>query len=417
MHLVKSKNISQVHLKIDSNKKLKKFFREEFQKIRDANQNTRKVSEYFGEIGSTKIEDIEYSDQLKVKQSAITNILGIEGIEIVESPQIERYRYKMEFVCSYNPFYEPNNRFGQRKEKKFNWVVDLHDCILVPHEWFAKVRKVFEFFVENNIEIYDLVSYKGNLRYIVLRNFQNQSALTVVSKEILSKELMQKAWDISAELGFSGIDFIVNSTITDVTTGELISKFGNSDLEIQLLDRKFIVGSSCFFQNNILGFELLVKYVQELALKIPTENKKILYDLYCGVGTFGILFSESFDYVLGIDNVPENIEYLKKNLEINNVQNYKYSTGDLNSKDLEFEVIKNQTLIVDPPRSGLQKNGVEHVLKLEPEFIVYISCNPITQEQDLEIMKEFYSVVEAKSFDLFPLTYHMENVVFLKKKE
>lgn len=402
-------------MKIDSNKKLKKFFREEFQTIRDQNLNTRKVSTYSGEIGSTKLEDIPYELQLDIKRKALSSILGIDSIEIVPSPKIERYRYKMEFVCSFDPFHEPNNRFGQRKEKRFNWVVDLEDCILVPKEWFHATRKLYEFLLSKKIELYDLVSFKGNLRYLVLRNFKNQATITVVSKTKLNQELREETWEQAKKLGFKGIDFIINPTQTDITTGEFSENFGDTDIQVELLEKSFYVGSENFFQNNISGFEFLAEYVKTLLKKIPEENTEYLYDLYCGVGTLGILFSDQFRKIIGIDIVEKNIEYLEKNLKLNSISNYKYSTEDLNKKDLELEIHSNQTLIVDPPRSGLQKNGVQHILKLNPEYIIYISCNPITQQQDMLELAKKYKVLEAKAFDLFPLTYHMENVLLLKR--
>jgi len=138
--------------------------------------------------------------------------------------------------------------------------------------------------------------------------------------------------------------------------------------------------------------------------------------LYCGVGTIGISLAHQVKHVLGIDIVGESIELAKKNAELNAVNNFSFQQADINNKDLTSLNIKDGIIIVDPPRIGLEVKGVINLLKMDPKYIVYISCNPITQYNDLiQIIKEGYAIELLEGYDMFPQTNHIENLAILKK--
>src|SRR5258708_1084856 len=135
---------------IDSNKKLEQFLNNEFSNLRKKGEIIKPNSKYFNEIGSTTIEDIEYFKQLEIKLKALKNIFFemdeniINSYEMIASPKLYEYRFKMDFVCSFNPLFEPNNRFGQRKKGNYNWVIDMDECNLIQYEWFKKIREVYD---------------------------------------------------------------------------------------------------------------------------------------------------------------------------------------------------------------------------------------------------------------------------------
>ena len=419
-------------MQIDSNKKLKQFFNVEFSKFRNKFRDDliKKPSKYFGEIGSTLIEDIPYKNQLDIKKNAIVKIFNgvvedniLDQLEIVGSNKIYEYRLKMEFVSSFNPFYEPNNRLGQRKLGNFNWVVDMDECCLVDRNWFLKVRKVYEFLINSGVKTYDLVSHKGNLRYLVLKSYKSDAMLLIVATDFEDK-IFKEAVKIGLELGFKSIYLIKNNTVSDSSEGEIVNFFGDSHLELDLGGKVFLNGPFTFFQNNIEAFDEILKYIsfclEDEKFKFLDIKNKVLYDLYCGVGVLGILFANLFKKIVGFDIVEESIELAQKNLKINGVENAYYNVKDLNKLDfkefnsIDTNIVNGQVVIIDPPRAGLEKKGLLHIKYLKPELIIYISCNPLTQAIDVCELKSFgYVPVEMKSFDLFPHTYHIENVIFL----
>jgi tRNA (uracil-5-)-methyltransferase len=463
---------------LDSNKKLKNFYAQRFGDIRANETLVESTSKYFGEVGSTPLEDIPYKRQVEVKKDALKTIFSNEDLElsqemisqidVIESPTTEEYRLKMEFVADFNPFQNPSSRFGQRKKGKFNWVIDMDESNLIDEKWFKKLRKLYEKLQLLGIRNYDLVKHDGNLRYLVLRCQGKNAMLSIITKEESDETtaIINDVAEFALELGFKSVYWNVNSTIGDKADGKLKRIWGMQEMEVEMYGYKFLINPQTFFQNNILGFEVLLEYVEEkiktltptlsligeevkssrpLAMpggrqgkglrggwsqteELLTENSKtILYDLYSGVGTLGIIFSKYFEKVIGFEIVQESVRLAKENMKLNEITNYEISQADLNSPSDERRrghvtapsnelINEHKFLIVDPPRIGLEKNGVKHILNLEPKFIVYISCNPITQVQDLIMLKDKYEVVDIKGFDLFPHTLHMENVVVLKNR-
>ncbi len=123
--------------------------------------------------------------------------------------------------------------------------------------------------------------------------------------------------------------------------------------------------------------------------------------------------------IYGFESYAHSIEDAKNNAEINNIENANFQVLDLSSKNLinEFAAFpKPDTIILDPPRSGLHKNTVEGLIQISPEKIIYVSCNPATLARDLEKFKEFYSVEVVQPIDMFPQTYHIETIIKLNKK-
>lgn len=427
---------------ITSNKTLKKYFD---QKFNDARKNLKlnlQVSKYFGEIGSTQIEDIFYKDQLAIKKEALHEIFSNEELklssevlnnfEIIKSPKIEEYRFRMDFVCSFNPFYEPHERMGQRKRKRFNFVVDMDECNLIPRDIFKKVRSIYEYAKKLGLRDYDLVKHDGELRYLVVKGInENNLMINLVSKSKDCEDQIDQIAEFAKNLGIESFNWILNESIGDSSEGEVYKYYSNKTIEVDLhttynTKRTTLkVGANTFFQNNISCFEKILDFTLEfIAQSSLPKAQSILYDLYSGVGTFGICLAEHFEKVIGFEINSESVELAKQNVEINNLKNIEYSQQDLNIIEIpslrvgdtkNYKLPTTNFLIVDPPRTGLQKNGVEHVIKLNADIVIYVSCNPITQMQDLIELQKYYEIKEMKAFDMFPHTYHLENVVILKK--
>ncbi|MCA9380870.1 class I SAM-dependent RNA methyltransferase [Candidatus Dojkabacteria bacterium] len=402
---------------IDSNKKYKQFVNSKAQELRSAGKIQSNPSTYFGEIGSIPLEDLKYSDQLNIKLESVKNIFSeildsnfINNYKIIGSPKQYEYRFRMDYVCSFNPIHKPNNRFGQRKAGKFNWVVDMDESVLFSKDWFKKVREVYQKAIELEIPLYDLVKHTGELRYLVIREDKDNAMLSVVTTNKDNPNI-NKLLEFAYDLGFKSVILVYQPGISDKVEGEEVKVLGDEFIEVEMANKKFSVGNNTFFQNNVKAFEEIVNFIK------PTLAKnEVLIDLYAGIGTLGIIFGDKFKKVYGYELIKENVEFAKINTDLNGINHYEIFQKDLNDKNEIQNLPQNQTLIVDPPRTGLEKNGVTHVLSFNPKQIIYISCNPITQAKDIVSLQESgYKIVEAKAFDLFPHTLHLENVVILEK--
>lgn len=217
----------------------------------------------------------------------------------------------------------------------------------------------------------------------------------------------------------------VNSVIKDLKPiGDQIQvKYSNYDDTIMINDEpkyiiskigkyKFKVSPKSFFQVNYKQVENLYNKVVEYA-KL-TGNEKVL-DLYCGTGTIGIYLSEYAKEVLGVELSSDAVNDANINKEMNKANNISFICSDTNkivtSKNFIPDVI-----VVDPPRSGLTDKVIKEIIKLNPKRLVYVSCDPMTLARDLNELKEYFNIIEITPVDMFPGTYHVENVCLLERK-
>ena len=196
------------------------------------------------------------------------------------------------------------------------------------------------------------------------------------------------------------------------TNGQDIINDNNQDLLCQIGDYKYNISLNSFYQINDNVTKKLYDKIKEYA---NLTKKEIVYDLYCGAGTIGIYLANEAKYVYGIEINEEAILNANKNKEINNIHNIEFISGSCSDNILAFKD-KPDVIIVDPPRAGLDSNTIKEIINLNPQKIIYTSCDPMTLARDLKILSDKYSIIEITPFDMFPNTYHVECVVLLVKK-
>ncbi|MCW9097172.1 MAG: 23S rRNA (uracil(1939)-C(5))-methyltransferase RlmD, partial [Ignavibacteriaceae bacterium] len=208
----------------------------------------------------------------------------------------------------------------------------------------------------------------------------------------------------------------INKKKSSVAVGEYeIVYHGSGYIYDKIGDHRFRISANSFFQTNTIQAEKLYTIALEYAELMGDET---VYDLYSGAGTITIYVSKFAKEVYGFEAVESSIFDANANLEINEVKNVKFFQADLYKSFLPFTktLPKPDVIILDPPRSGMHKNTVDDVLQLSPEKIVYVSCNPTTQVRDIQLMVEAgYKLIKIRPVDMFPHTYHIENVALLKK--
>ena len=152
-------------------------------------------------------------------------------------------------------------------------------------------------------------------------------------------------------------------------------------------------------------------------IKIINDNSygDTLLDLYCGVGFLGQCVSDKYKKIYGIEINENSILDAIKNAKINNIKNTYYLCGD-SAKCIRKINDKIDTLLIDPPRTGLVKNMVSDVINIDAERIIYVSCNPISLARDLSNLEYLYNVEKVYILDMFSNTYHFESIVILNKK-
>jgi 23S rRNA (uracil1939-C5)-methyltransferase len=176
---------------------------------------------------------------------------------------------------------------------------------------------------------------------------------------------------------------------------------------------KFLIGPKSFFQTNTLQASRLYDITKKLA---ELKGNELVYDLYTGTGTIACYIADSASKVVGVEYVPEAIDDAEKNAALNRITNTSFFSGDIKNvlnDSFITEHGKPEVIITDPPRAGMHEDVTRKILEIEPQRIVYVSCNPATQARDLAILCEKYAISTVQPVDMFPHTYHVENVVRL----
>lgn len=217
--------------------------------------------------------------------------------------------------------------------------------------------------------------------------------------------------------GITSLQYIINKKLNDTIHDQEVILFkGKPFITENMEGLKFRISPKSFYQTNSQQAYELYKTARDFA---GLTGSELVYDLYTGTGTIANFVARQCKKVIGIEYVEDAIADAKINSVENNIHNTSFFAGDM--KDvLNDEFIrtngKSDVIITDPPRAGMHEDVVNAILKIAPEKVVYVSCNPATQARDLALMKEQYAVAKVQPVDMFPQTHHVENVVLLMKK-
>jgi 23S rRNA (uracil1939-C5)-methyltransferase len=191
--------------------------------------------------------------------------------------------------------------------------------------------------------------------------------------------------------------------------------FGSGLIHERLGNHTFEISASSFFQTNTEQAERLYGVAKSFAELKPSD---VVFDLYSGTGSIALFISSDARQVVGVESVESSVVDARKNAQANGVNNCEFVLGDLKdrlTKDTDWMSThpKPNVIVIDPPRSGMHPKVVEEILNIAPSRIVYVSCNPATQARDAKLLAAKYSLDQLQPVDMFPHTYHIENVARL----
>ncbi len=424
-------------------KKKKSFAEARLIEILEKSEKREKARcEYASWCGGCKWQELAYTTQLEYKKKhvkdSLKHIAGLTDIKVNDvkaAENIYNFRNKMEFSCAdkrwllpselNNPEIKKDFGLGLHVPGTFDRVIDLKRCEIQPCLGNKIMEDVRAFIKDSGLSAYGLRSHEGFWRFLMLRHshYFDKWMVNIVTTGENDKVLMDLASKLCEK--YPEIDSIVNNVTSrkaGVATGEyekLVS--GRSYIKEKLGNFIFKISANSFFQTNTRGAENLYSIVSKYA---DLTGRQRVLDLYSGTGTIPIWLSCNAREIIGIEIVQSAVEDARKNAELNNISNIKFLTGDikdmlpiLNGPARESKAGKIDVIIIDPPRAGMHKDVVAGVLKLLPEKIVYVSCNPATLARDLELLKNRYHILEVQPVDMFPHTFHIESVAELSLRK
>ena len=378
---------------------------------------------YFGLCGGCDTQHISYEEELRFKLGLVNSALrrigkqSMQATEIIGSENISHYRNKGIFAIG---TIDGKARCGFFRERSHQ-LIAVDDCLIQDELSCRAAIAVTEFMNANGISPYDEAAGTGAVRHVFCRRSVHGSdvLLCIVSREGLGKktqafiDCLRKA---CPEL--TGIVLNINrSTGNTVLSGDFYTLWGRGSINDTLCGFKFDIAPQAFFQVNPPQAERLYARAIEYAALTPDM---LALDLYCGAGTISLCLSAHAKKVIGAEIVPEAVDNANKNALANNVANVEFILADAGqaAKALYERGERPDVVVVDPPRKGLLENAIEAVAAMQPQRIVYVSCDPATLARDILRFNAYsYTLEKVTAVDMFPRTRHVETVVLLSKGE
>ena len=397
-----------------------------------SDKRTTPLCSHFGVCGGCRWQHMKYEEQLFYKQKQVDDaFLRIAKVEypalnpIIAADPIYHYRNKLEYTFASRSWIDDNHHspdgfaLGFHVPGLFDKVLDITHCYL-QEEPTNKIRMAIrKYSSEKQLEYYDIRNHTGLLRNLMIRSASTNEWMVVV---IFALPLME---EIEAMMAFlqktfpeiNSLNFAINEKMNDSLDGIEIINYSGKEYITEVLDNiSYRISPASFFQTN--SCQALQLYLKTIEFAQLTGNENV-YDLYCGTGSISLFAARNAAKVVGIEYVEASVANARTNAELNNINNTVFYAGDMVNV-LNDELIategKPDVIITDPPRAGMHPKVVEKIIELLPKRIVYVSCNPATQARDIALMDEFYKVDALQPVDMFPHTYHVENVAVMSRK-
>ena len=364
---------------------------------------------------------LAYDRQLAIKQEqvndALTRIGRLEGFTlepIVAAVDQWRYRNKLEYSFGAGP--DGELICGFHAPGRWDEIVALDDCLLASEPANAARERIVAWCRDQGLTAYDRRSGEGMLRNLVVREARRtgemQIRLVTASTRLDRESLIAAAGSESTGLLWTRIDSVGETTHGGST--EQLS--GPRRMREQIGGMTFRIAPDAFFQTNTEMAERLYELAIEYAHPGGFER---VYDLFCGIGTIGLLMSPQVAEVWGLELVEDAIADAISNARTNEIDNAHFFAGDvrLALRELVERAGRPDVLVLDPPRAGLSQKVVRRVIEASPKRIVYVSCNPTTLAPNAaQLVEAGYELVRVRPVDMFPQTPHIECVAELVRR-
>ena len=386
--------------------------------------------------GGCQIQEMSYERQLAFKEQKVRG--SLERIGGFDPALIDRVTEPV--VGMEEPFYYRNKAqfpFGTDKEGnpvtgfyagRTHDIIANTDCVLGVPVNKEILEIVLDFMRKNQISAYDEKNGSGLVRHVLIRyGFTTKEIMVciVINGSGLphADELIQRLCVID---GMKSISISRNTKQTNVIMGNSYEVlWGQGYITDYIGDIKYQISPLSFYQVNPVQTEKLYSLALEYA---GLEGGETVWDLYCGIGTISLFLAQKAGQVYGVEIVPQAIDDARRNAEINSITNAQFYAGKAEevlpayyekyAREHGGRTAHADVIVVDPPRKGCDESLLKTIVKMAPEKIVYVSCDPATLARDLKYLcGEGYELKKVRAVDQFPMTVHTECVVLIQKKD
>ena len=381
--------------------------------------------EFARQCGGCQLQALSYDQQLVFKTNKVKGHLerigGFTDIPmepIIGMDELFHYRNKAQFPVGRNK--EGKIVTGFYAGRTHN-IIENRDCALGVAENKEVLDRVIAHMEKYGIEPYNEATGKGLVRHVLIRYgyFTKEVMVCLIlngNKLPKEEQLVKSLCEIP---GMTSITINVNKKHSNVILGEEIRLlWGQEYITDRIGDISYQISPLSFYQVNPMQTQKLYAKALEYA---DLHGQETVWDLYCGIGTISLFLAQKAKFVRGVEIVPAAIENAKENAKLNGLENTEFFVGKA-EEVLPREYKKNgvyaDVIVVDPPRKGCDETLLETMVEMNPERIVYVSCDSATLARDLKYLCERgYELRKVCPVDQFGMTVHVETVVLLSKGE
>ncbi len=387
------------------------------------------------QCGGCQIQELSYEKQLEFKRNKVK-----ENMERIGGFDVDLLNRVMEPVCKMEePFHYRNKAqfpFGTDKEGNIitgfyagrtHQIIPNTECALGVAVNQPILELVLDYMREYGISSYDEETGKGLVRHVLIRyGFKTGEIMVclIVNGDKLphSEKLVEKLCKIP---GMTSVSLNVNRERTNVILGrEIRLLWGREYITDYIGNVKYQISPLSFYQVNPVQTEKLYGLALEYA---DLKGEETVWDLYCGIGTISLFLAQRAKRVYGVEIVSAAIEDARKNAALNEFENAEFFVGKAEevlpkyyedyAKTHEGQRAHADVIVVDPPRKGCEESLLQTMVDMEPERIVYVSCDSATLSRDLKFLcKKGYELQKVSPVDMFPNTVHIETCVLLQRR-
>ncbi len=374
--------------------------------------------EVFNECGGCEWLHVKYEDQLQFKQHIVEEFFTSPGhannqIDKIElSPKVNFYRNKIFLPVSDSEDGLIAGIYARRSHK----IVPHRRCLLQPEGSDHIVRLILQLLKKAKVSAYDEKRDQGTMKYIGLRYSEALNRYLVIfvtntRKFPFFNTIVKSLTEEYPEI--SGVIQNINECSTNRILGtETKSGYGSEYLEERIGEVSYQTHYTSFFQVNSGQTKKILDFIKE---QLTSDDTVI--DAFSGIGTIGIYMADGVKEVIFLEEHHQSVKDCEENAQINNLANCRYFRGKVEDTIGRVMTKTNaSTIIFDPPRKGIDKAVINNVIESKLSQVIYVSCDIATQKRDLELLqKGGFRIIKIRPFDMFPHTYHIENVAVLSR--
>lgn len=373
--------------------------------------------------GGCQLLSMNYNEQLRQKrirvETDLKRIGGFENIMVNDTLGMQeptRYRNKAQYPVTKS---KGKAKIGFYKRGSHE-IVDTDKC-MIQHEINDEVVAIIREYIEKyDVPAYNQRKHSGVIRHILTKvSFRTGDLMVVIITKGDNLPYQKELVDMLKKIpNLKSVVQNINNKRSNVILGEkCVTLYGDDKITDYIGDLEFKISPLSFFQVNPIQTEVLYGKALEYA---QLKGDETVFDLYCGIGTISLFLAKSAKKVYGIEIVKEAIIDAKENAKRNNIDNAEFYAGTAEElfPKLYKEGIRADVVMLDPPRKGCEESVLETIVSMQPQKVVYVSCNPATLARDLKYLAENgYDVKEVQPVDMFGHSMHVECVTVLYRQD